>query len=242
VFDHLGARWETIRAQVEQAGSWVGPVHLPHSQAPGTPGELYLSVTYARDDENAANGYTFVLSDFSGEEERIRHAAIRTILGNVPYGLFMCDAQGRVLPGYSDACKRYFVDTERGIEPHGERRDKPETATIQVGFSANDNGLQLRVRDDGQGIATERVVQRAVDLGLMSAEAAAQLTPAKQLDLIFAAGVSTAQEVSETSGRGIGMAAVRDTVAALGGKLSLESERGRGTQFNIEFPQLRMAR
>jgi len=529
VFDHLGARWETIRAQVEQAGSWVGPVHLPHSEATGTPSELYLSVTYARDDENAAKGYTFVLSDFSGEEERIRHSAIRTILDNVPYGLFMCDAQGRVLPGNSEACKRYFVDAERGIEgrelcellamnerdcdnfracymqlfedvlppevslgnlperiaagartfalsssivrdklgamsavlftllditklieaeaeveslrgaahvarfrtrfsefaiglheklnalmrseplsqanarltlhtakgvyaqfclrvqarqihqiedkaeisaddlravdlalqalvdrhkplwnislrrgedlytvsagvlhafeervarassleearailaeglqtmrrkpvsdwvgplaegaeqqardrnkqvrlelsggellwpaelapifeilphlirnsidhgiePHGERHNKPETATIQVGFSANDNGLEIRVRDDGQGIATERVVQRAVDLGLMSAEAAAQLTPAKQLDLIFAAGVSTAQEVSETSGRGIGMAAVRDTVAALGGKLTLVSERGRGTQFHIEFPQLLMAR
>ncbi|HTU63084.1 MAG TPA: ATP-binding protein, partial [Polyangiales bacterium] len=128
---------------------------------------------------------------------------------------------------------------DHGIEPHGERRDKPETATIQVGFSANDNGLQIRVRDDGQGIATERVVQRAVELGLVSADAAAQLSAAKQLDLIFAAGVSTAQEVSETSGRGIGMAAVRDTVAALGGKLSLESERGRGTQFNIEFPQQR---
>jgi signal transduction histidine kinase len=524
VFEHLGPRWDAIRAHVEQSGGWVGPVHLRHAEAHDTPTELYLSVTYARDDENVARGYTFVFSDFSGEEERIRHAAIRTILDNVPYGLFMCDAHGRVLPGYSDACSRYFVGPELGIQgrelcellamndrnadhfraaytqifddflppevslgnlperiavgartyalsssivrgsagglvatlftllditalieaeaeveslrgaahvaryrarfgefavelherlntlastpqlsqssarmtlhtakgvvaqfglralarqihevedkseigpddlravdaalealverhkplwnisltpgdelysvsaaglraleeriarassldeakvifaeglealrrkpvsewlgplaegcqqqasdrnkqvrlelsggdllwpselapifailPHlvrnsidhgieaqGERNDKPQVATIQVGFSANDNGLQIRVRDDGQGIAVERVVQRAVELGVVTLEAAGQLSRASQLELIFAAGVSTAQRVSETSGRGIGMAAVKDTVAALGGKLQIASEPGQGTLFSIELPK-----
>jgi peptide/nickel transport system substrate-binding protein len=518
VFEHLGARWDAIKPDVEHNGSWVGPVHLRNGA------ELYLTVTRARDDEGATKGYTFVFSDFSGEEERIRHAAIRTILDNVPYGLLMCDAQGRVLPGFSDACTRYFISPELGIQgrelcellamntrnadhfraaygqlfedflpaevglgnlpervqvaertyalsaslvrgdedavvavlftllditalieaeaeveslrgaahvaryrarfadfaiglhqrlemlastrpvpqqsarlalhtakgvlsqfslralarqihaiedkleltaddlravdtalqalverhrplwnislnnnealysvsgtalrvleeqmarahtleearallatglerlrrkpvsewigpladgcqeqarernkqvrlalsggdllwpselspifevlPHlirnsidhgieisGERSGKPETATIQVGFSANDNGIQIQVQDDGRGIATERVVERAVELGVLAREAALGLTHAQQLDLIFAPGVSTAAELSETSGRGIGMAAFKSTVAALGGVLRVDSQRGQGTQFTIEFPK-----
>lgn len=516
LLDQLGARWEPIRAQVGATGAWVGPIRLPQGAAT----ELYLSVTQARDAEGVATGFTFVLSDFSGEEERIRHAAIRSILDNVPYGLFMCDAQGRVLPGYSEACTGYFAhaalgiqgrelcelldmnardadhfraayaqlfqtglghlperiaigartftlstslvrDGERrvsavlftlldisalvsaeseveslrgaaqvarhrnhfaefavglherlneladasplpqaaarmalhtakgvfaqfslrplaeqihaiedkpeivvadllgvdaalyllverhkplwhftletstelysvsardlrafeerfaraqsldeakvvlaeglqalrrkrvsewlgpleescqrqasareklvqlelrggdllwpselapifevlpqlirnsidhGIELPSERTHKPEIATIQVAFSANDNALHIQVRDDGQGIATEQVLQRALELGVISPETATQLTHAQQLELIFSPGVSTAREHSQTSGRGVGMAAVKDTVAALGGSLRIQSQPGQGTQFDIDLPRPR---
>lgn len=511
VFEHLGARWDAIRMQVDQTGSWVGPVRLQHARS----GVLYLSVTHARDAEGVATGFTFVLSDFTGEEERIRHAAIRSILDNVPYGLFMCDEHGRVLPGYSDACSRYFVhpeqgiqgrelcellamsprdadhfraayaqlfqsglghlpdriaangrtftlstsivrDSERpvsallitlldisalieaeneveslrgaaqvvrhrahfaqfalglhqrlnqplsqtearvtlhtakgvfaqfslrplaqqihaiedkaeiapedlravdaaltalvernkllwnitletkdekytvsaaglrafeeriaraqsldeakavlaeglqalrrkpvsewlgpleescqrqardrdkhvrlelsggdllwpselapifevlpqlirnsidhGIEPAGERTHKPEIATIQIAFSANDNALHIQVQDDGQGIPTEQLLQCALELGVISPEAATKLSTTEQLELIFNAGISTARERSETSGRGVGMAAVREAVAALGGSLNVQSQPGQGTQFDIDLPKPR---
>jgi ABC-type transport system substrate-binding protein/signal transduction histidine kinase len=117
VFEWLSKEWPAIHAQVEVAGSWLGLVHIAREgRPPGAPDQFYLSVTYAIDEDRIAMGYTFVFSDFSGEEERIRGHATRTILGNVPYGLFMCDAGGRVLDGYSVACTRFFVGAEAGVK------------------------------------------------------------------------------------------------------------------------------
>jgi peptide/nickel transport system substrate-binding protein len=113
LLDFIAPRWDEIRAQVNKDGAFVGSVHLPINAQTD---HLYLSVTRAVDDEGQEMGHTFVLSDFSGEEERIRNQAIRTILDNVPYGLFMCDRGGRVLHGYSDACTKFFVTTSAGIE------------------------------------------------------------------------------------------------------------------------------
>jgi two-component system chemotaxis sensor kinase CheA len=115
VFDHLGDcgahGWPAIRDAVEREGSWVGPVHIdPAGRPRGAPEKLFLTVSPARDDDGATIGHTLVLSDFSGEEERIRTAATRTILQSVPYGLFMLDPQGRMLSGYSDACRGLFPD------------------------------------------------------------------------------------------------------------------------------------
>lgn len=525
VFEHLGAQWPIIRARVDAARAWLGPVHLTGADRPaGAPDHLYLSVTHAVDEEGMAMGYTFVFSDFSGEEERIRHAAIRSILDNVPYGLFMCDRQCRVLAGYSAACTRFFVgadagiqgrslpdllgmdertgghftvcyeqviedffpedvslgnlperievgshtyalsgsvvraddqsvsavlftllditpliaaereiealrgalqvlryresfagyvarlhaqleglardpapsqhamrlllhtakgelgqfqlhglarqihelenkeqlavsdlhaisdglrhllehnqplwgirlgqsdehitttvsaltrlearvgqatsleearrvlaqelagmrqhlvselvgplaescqqhaerlskqvrfelagaelrwpaqlapvfevlphlirnSVDHGIEPPEERGDKAPVATIRMSIGANDNGLHITVRDDGRGIATERVVRRAIELGALSAEQAAALSPAQQAQLIFVEGLSTADQLTRTAGRGVGMAAVKETVEALGGRLTVDSELGRGTEFRIDFPR-----
>ncbi|MEY4582717.1 MAG: GsiB: predicted glutathione-binding protein gsiB [Pseudomonadota bacterium] len=116
-YDHLGPAWAAIHAAVEANGSWLGPVDLRSQGRPqGSPDRLFLSVTRAVDEERVAMGYTFVFNDFSGEEERIRNQAIRTILDNVPYGLFMCNASGHVLEGYSDACSDFFLDTKAGIQ------------------------------------------------------------------------------------------------------------------------------
>lgn len=115
--EHLGARWREIRAQVDDAGAWIGTVHLTSDGRPaGATDRLHLSVTRAVDDEGLVMGYAFVLQDFSGEEERIRHQAIRAILDHVPYGLLLCDADGRVRAGYSDACRAFFPSAAHGVE------------------------------------------------------------------------------------------------------------------------------
>lgn len=98
--------WPRIRDEVEAKGAWLGPVAVTGIK--GTKLELYLSVTRAIDDEGAVIGHTFVFSDFSGEQERIKTEAIRSILDNVPYGLFRCDARARMLPGYSSAARQFF--------------------------------------------------------------------------------------------------------------------------------------
>jgi ABC-type transport system substrate-binding protein/signal transduction histidine kinase len=99
------ASWPSIRKVVDAEGSWSRSVDIEHE---GRSKPYFLAVTQALDDEGVRSGYTFVFSDFSGEEERIKNGAIRTILDNVPYALFACDRDARVLPGYSNGCKAFF--------------------------------------------------------------------------------------------------------------------------------------
>jgi peptide/nickel transport system substrate-binding protein len=103
---HAGdASWPSIRAAVDQDGSWSRSIDVEHQ---GRSKPYFLTVTQALDSEGARSGYTFVFSDFSGEEERIKNSAIRVILDNVPYALFACDRSARVLPGYSAASRSFF--------------------------------------------------------------------------------------------------------------------------------------
>lgn len=105
--------WPAIREQVESNGSFLGPVDI---EVAGAYRSFYLTAAPALDDERVRVGYTFVFSDFSGEEERIKNNAIRNVLDNVPYALFACDAHGRVLPGYSARCREFF----RGASVEGQ--------------------------------------------------------------------------------------------------------------------------
>lgn len=119
VFDVLGVRgengWPSILERVTRDGAWQGPVRIdPRSGSGRGPAKLFLTVTPARDDDGAEIGHTFVFSDFSDEEERIKNAATRLIVQNVPYGLFALDREGRMKPGYSDACREMFASTAEG--------------------------------------------------------------------------------------------------------------------------------
>lgn len=110
--------WATVARAVDEEGSWLGPVVLSAEvRRPETPERLYLTATPAQDDEGAPMGVTLVFSDFSGEEERIRNQAIRTILDNVPYGLFVTDREGRLRSGSSEACRDLFLRAE---DPEGQ--------------------------------------------------------------------------------------------------------------------------
>ncbi len=110
--------WKDLRAEVVQHGSWAGPVILPTVGRPdGAPPKLYLTVTPARDSDGNLESYTLVFSDFSGEEERIRSSAIRIIQDHVVHGLFRCDRNGFVLPGYSKSCQEL-------LKPRGEMRGR----------------------------------------------------------------------------------------------------------------------
>jgi PAS domain-containing protein len=108
--------WDALQREVLANGVWTGPVTLPaDALPPGAQAHLYLSITLIQDEDGAHGGYNFVFSDFSGEEERIRNQAIRVILDNVPYGLFVCDRHGVVQDGDSVACARLFPHTADGV-------------------------------------------------------------------------------------------------------------------------------
>lgn len=125
---------------------------------------------------------------------------------------------------------------DHGIEPPDERGDKPAEATLAVCVSRDDGLLQIEVRDDGRGIDGDTVLQRALERGQLTEEQAGRLSPQERLALIFLDGVSTADEVTQRSGRGVGMAAVQAAVAGCGGAIVVDSERGRGTRVRLRLP------
>jgi two-component system chemotaxis sensor kinase CheA len=96
--------------------------------------------------------------------------------------------------------------------------------------------IQIAVRDDGAGIDLDAVRRRAVEAGLLPHDVAVDLPPEQVAGLIFHAGLSTAAAVSEVSGRGVGMDAVRVTTEALGGTVEVRSVRGRGTTLTLSVP------
>ena len=94
----------------------------------------------------------------------------------------------------------------------------------------------ITITDDGRGVDADRVRRAAVERGMLSEQAAASLTEAQALDLLFQHGFSTRSEVSELSGRGIGLDVVRSVVEELGGSVTLTSKRGEGTEITLSIP------
>jgi two-component system chemotaxis sensor kinase CheA len=111
---------------------------------------------------------------------------------------------------------------------------KPATGLIRVEASQIGSDVVITVLDDGRGIDAERVYRRAVECGL--AEASATLTEKEKLELIFAPGLSTRDEVTETSGRGVGMDVVRSNLTAVGGIVGVDSIAGVGTTLTLTLP------
>ncbi|MDR7396641.1 MAG: chemotaxis protein CheA [Armatimonadota bacterium] len=127
---------------------------------------------------------------------------------------------------------------DHGIEPPEERQrlGKPTAGRLRLAAVQEEEGILVVVEDDGRGIDTDRVREKAVGLGLLTAEAAARLSEEEAVELIFHPGLSTASQVTDVSGRGVGMDAVRAGVQALGGSVEVETQRGRGTRFTLRLP------
>ena len=114
------------------------------------------------------------------------------------------------------------------------RAGKPPKGTLSLSAYHQSGNIVMVVSDDGAGLDTERIRAKAVARGLMSSEAA--LSPAEIHQIIFQPGFSTAETVTEISGRGVGMDVVRSNIEALRGRVEIQSERGRGTTFLIKLP------
>jgi two-component system chemotaxis sensor kinase CheA len=127
---------------------------------------------------------------------------------------------------------------DHGIEPGDVRqqRGKPETATVRLTAAHRGNSVIITVEDDGGGIDVARVRQTAVERGLVSSEEADQLDEAGVIDLIWEPGFSTKRNVSDISGRGVGMDIVRTKVRQLNGSIEVTSIPGAGTTFCIRLP------
>ena len=128
---------------------------------------------------------------------------------------------------------------DHGIEsgPVRKKQGKPETGSITIGVEQHEGGrIELTVKDDGGGIDTEAVKKSAIEHSLVGDSDMRGLDPEGVLHLIFQSELSTARAVSETSGRGLGLAIVFAKVEALGGRVEVRSDKGRGTTFSIFLP------
>jgi two-component system, chemotaxis family, sensor kinase CheA len=127
---------------------------------------------------------------------------------------------------------------EHGIEapPLRTERAKPDMGTLVVEFiDRGTQGFDLNMQDDGAGLDSERIAEVAVRLGLLSAEAASNIDPARLASVIFQPGVTTSKIAGR---RGLGLQIVRDHVQRLGGRMQVAAKRGQFTRYRISFPPL----
>ncbi|WP_404997044.1 chemotaxis protein CheW [Caldifermentibacillus hisashii] len=127
---------------------------------------------------------------------------------------------------------------DHGIEMPEERlrKGKPEEGTIQLKAYHSGNHVFIEITDDGAGINREKVARKAVEKGIITEEQMNQLTDKEIFNLILTSGFSTADKISDISGRGVGLDVVKNTIESLGGTISVHSEENVGTTFLIQLP------
>ena len=125
---------------------------------------------------------------------------------------------------------------DHGIELPAERSaaDKPGSGTITLNAFHQGGNIIIEIGDDGRGIDPELIIRKAIALGMI--DAGVSLNRQQAFELIFQAGFSTAEQISDLSGRGVGMDVVRRNVNELGGYVEIESEIGQGSLVNIRLP------
>ncbi len=127
---------------------------------------------------------------------------------------------------------------DHGLESPQEREaaGKPATGTLEISAHHAGGSVLIAVRDDGRGIDPARVARKAAERGLIAADAVDSVDMAQAIELLFSAGFSTAEQMSDISGRGVGLDAVRTTIRELGGEVIVQSELGAGTTTQIRLP------
>ncbi len=127
---------------------------------------------------------------------------------------------------------------DHGVEPPGERErsGKSRTGTVTLRASHEGNQIVIDIVDDGRGLDPERIKKKAFERGIKSQEELDRLSETEILDLIFLSGFSTAEVVTDISGRGFGMDIVKTTVESLKGRIHIHSKAGEGSVFTLRLP------
>ncbi|WP_169704175.1 chemotaxis protein CheA [Candidatus Kuenenia stuttgartensis] len=125
---------------------------------------------------------------------------------------------------------------DHGIEPEEERiaAGKPALGHVYLDAFHKGGNIFIEIRDDGRGLRKDKLLKKAIEKGIMSENAT--LTEQQIFGLIFAAGFSTAEKITDISGRGVGMDVVKKNIERLRGKVEISSEEGKGTKISIKLP------
>lgn len=127
---------------------------------------------------------------------------------------------------------------DHGIETPAERqaKGKPGEGQLTIAASQEGNSIVIRINDDGRGIPVDKIKAKALAKGLISEAELTTMEHREVLNLIFLPGFSTAEHVTDVSGRGVGMDVVRTNIRKINGSVDLESEPGKGSQIIIKLP------
>ena len=127
---------------------------------------------------------------------------------------------------------------DHGIEEPSirEEKGKPRQGTVTLSASQEGDHILLTIKDDGAGMDAEKLKGIAIDRGVLDVDAAARMSDTEAFSLIFAPGFSTKTEISEVSGRGVGMDVVKTKITQLNGTVNIDSEMGVGTILEIKVP------
>jgi two-component system chemotaxis sensor kinase CheA len=127
---------------------------------------------------------------------------------------------------------------DHGVESIQERQaaGKKETGTIQLRAFHSGNHVFIEIEDDGKGINRDIVLNKAIKNGLVSQEQASKLDDSEVYQLLFESGFSTADKISDISGRGVGLDVVKTKIHTLGGHVQVESKLGSGSKFSVQLP------
>lgn len=127
---------------------------------------------------------------------------------------------------------------DHGLEMPQERirKGKPETGTIQLHAYHSGNHVFIEITDNGNGLNRDKIVRKAIERGTVTEEQALQLTDQQAYMLLFQSGFSTADVITDVSGRGVGLDVVKNKIESLSGQVHVESKLGEYTKFQIELP------
>lgn len=127
---------------------------------------------------------------------------------------------------------------DHGVESVQDRlaAGKPETGTVNLRAFHSGNHVFIEIEDDGAGIKPQKILQSAIKKGIITQEQAAAFSDDEAIQLLFAAGFSTAEVISDVSGRGVGLDVVKSKITSLGGNVVVYSTPGKGTNFSVQLP------
>lgn len=127
---------------------------------------------------------------------------------------------------------------DHGVEPAAERvaLGKPETGTIYLRAYHSGNHVFIEIEEDGRGINRDKVLKKALENNVLTKEQAERITDDEINQLIFASGFSTADKISDISGRGVGLDVVKTKIQSLGGQVQVDSVWGKGSKFSVQLP------
>jgi two-component system chemotaxis sensor kinase CheA len=127
---------------------------------------------------------------------------------------------------------------DHGLETPEDRlkQGKDETGTLSLRAFHSGNYVYIEIQDNGRGINPQSIAKKAIEKGIITAEAAEKMPDHQIYQLLFASGFSTAEKISDISGRGVGLDVVKNKIESLGGLVTIESMQGQGTTFSVQLP------
>lgn len=127
---------------------------------------------------------------------------------------------------------------DHGIEPIADRisAGKPETGTVHLRAFHSGNHVFIEIEEDGRGIYRDKILKTALKKGVVTEDQAAGMSDEEVNQLLFAPGFSTAEKISDVSGRGVGLDVVKAKITSLGGQVTIYSTPGKGTNFSVQLP------